>query len=147
MRIGCRGCFCGVCLFGATVRNGLKIVHTIRFGGRICIMLFVLLRYIIVSCRFSRYQIGNQTHFFQIHVVNDFLRIVLLRLSEIHFCPIIIEPLPIECREAVHEVKDALIILRHIRYRRRILGVGNQVDLSIFLCRFLYYGGKGLVHP
>ena len=59
-------------------------------------MLFVLLRYIIVSCGFTRYQIGNQTYFLQIHVINNLLRIVPVRLAEINFRPVIIEPLPIK---------------------------------------------------
>ena len=147
MGVGSRGRFCGICLLRAAVCNRLKVVHAIRFGRRIRIMLFVLLRYIIVSCGFTRYQIGNQTYFLQIHVINNLLRIVPVRLAEINFRPVIIEPLPIKSRKAIHKVKDTLVILRHVGYGRRILGIGNQIDLSILLRRLLYYGREGLIHP
>ena len=60
---------------------------------------------------------------------------------------VIIEPLPIKSRKAIHKVKDTLVILCHVGYGRRILGIGNQIDLSILLRRLLYYGREGLIHP
>ena len=49
--------------------------------------------------------------------------------------------------KAIHKVKDTLVILRHVGYGRCILGIGNQIDLSILLRRLLYYGREGLIHP
>lgn len=74
-------------LFGTVMRNGLEVIHTIGFGGRVCIMLFVLLRYIIVSCRFARHQICHQTYLFQVHIVHDLFRVVLVGFAEIDFFP------------------------------------------------------------
>ena len=134
-------------LFGTVMRNGLEVIHTIGFGGRVCIMLFVLLRYIIVSCRFARHQICHQTYLFQVHIVHDLFRVVLVGFAEIDFFPVVIEPLAILGGEPIHKVEDALVVLRHVRNFGGVFGIGSQRDLPVFLCRLLYDGGEGLVHP